>query len=142
MDKKYINIKQEITSRTLNQREALMELVPKDIIFVLSYPDTQYPSDSAMNMGQFCEVAYLQDGKIIWQTFNPEATSPIEDFMAQLGDRVEPILKGGAFGAYIGKPREEFNIDRQDLIYQGKYRFEGDRYMIGFDSIFGNTEDN
>ncbi len=54
MSKKYIEIEQESCSRTQNSGEVLMGIASHDIIFVLSYPDTQYPSYSAMNMGQFC----------------------------------------------------------------------------------------
>ncbi len=138
MSEKYIDIKRESYSRTQDQKEALMEIASHDIIFVLSYPDTQYPSYSDMNMGQFCEVAYRRGNKIIWQVFNPEVTKPIDDFITKLGDRVSPIVERGAFTAYIGKPRKEFQTDGRVLIYQDKYRFNGDRYMINFDSIFEN----
>ncbi len=138
MSKKYVNIEQESCNRTQDQKEALMEIASHDIIFVLSYPDTQYPSYSDMNMGQFCEVAYRRGNKIIWQVFNPEVTKPIDDFITKLGDRVSPIVERGAFTAYIGKPRKEFRTDGRVLIYQDKYRFNGDHYMINFDSIFEN----
>lgn len=141
MGDKYIEIKQESCNRTQDLREALAEIVSYDIIFVLSYPDMLHDHASE-SMGQFCEVAYSQGNKVVWQTFNPEAIKPVNDFIAQLGDKVLPIVKRGTFAAYIGKPREEFHIDQHDLIYQGKYRFEGDRYMLNFDSIFENTEGN
>lgn len=137
MNEKHINIEREPCNRTQDSREALTEITSHDIIFVLSYPDTLYDYESE-NMGQFCEVAYYQGDKIVWQIFNPEATSPIDDFLAKLGDRVSPIVERGAFTAYIGKPRKEFRTDGRALIYQDKYRFNGDRYMINFDSIFEN----
>lgn len=140
MSEKYVNIEQESCNRTQDQKEALMEIASHDIIFVLSYPDTQYPSYSDMNMGQFCEVAYRRGNKIIWQVFNPEVTKPIDDFLDKLGERVSPIVERGAFTTYIGKPSEKFRVVEHDLIYDNKYRFCGDRYMINFDSIFENIE--
>lgn len=139
MSEKYIDIKQESCNRTQDLRETLAKITSHDIIFVLSYPDTQYPSYSDMNMGQFCEIAYSQGAKIVWQTFNPEAIKLVNNFIAQLGDRVSPIVERGAFTAYIGKPREEFHTDEHDLIYQGKYRFKGNS-DVNFGSIFENVQ--
>lgn len=139
MSDKYINIKQESHNRTQDLREALTEIASHDIIFVLSYPDTLYDHASE-SMGQFCEVAYSQGDKIVWQTFNTETLKPIDDFIAQLGNKVFPIVGRGAFTAYMGKPPKDFRLDKHDLIYQDKYRFVGDRYMINFDSIFEEVE--
>lgn len=139
MSKKYIDIKRESCNRTHDLREAFAEIASHNVIFVLSYPDTQYPSYSAMSMGQFCEVAYSQGDKIIWQTFNTETSSPIDDYITQLGNKVSPIVKRGAFTAYIGKSREEFHTEKHDLVYQNKYRFKGDG-LGQFDAIFEEAE--
>lgn len=139
MGEKYNDIEREGCNCTQDLKEVFAKIVSHGIIFVLSYPDTLYDHVSE-SMGQFCEVAYSQGDKIVWQTFNPEAIKIVNDFIAQLGDKVSPIVERGAFTAYIGKPREEFRVDQHDLIYKGKYRFEGDRYMLNFDSIFENTQ--
>lgn len=141
MSTKYIEVKSESCINVENLRETLSKIAKKDIIFVLSYNDIQYPSYSGMNMGHFCEVAYWQDDKIVWQTFSTENPSLIDDFITQLDDKLLLIVKRGAFAAYIGKPREEFHTVRHDLIYQDRYRFKNDGSMQ-FDSIFWDTKEN
>lgn len=134
MSEKYIDIKQESYNRTQDLKEALTEVASHDIIFVLSYPDMTYDHDSE-NMGDFCEVAYWQGDKIIWQEYNHLSREMVADFIDKLGSRVSDIKKWGDFTDYIGKPREEFHTDEHDLIYQGKYRFKGNS-DINFGWIF------
>ena len=124
MNEKYINIEREPCNRTQDSREALMEIVSRDIIFVLSYPDMTYDHDSE-KMGDFCEVAYWQGDKIVWQEYSHLSRETVTDFIDKLGNRVTAIKKWGDFTDYIGKPREEFHTDEHDLIYQGKYRVKG-----------------
>ena len=96
---------------------------PDDIIFMTRSIDTTYDHLSE-DMGHFCSVAYWDDGEILWDSCNPKDPEPIDELVGQAGDKLEVISDYNYLTTFLGKPREEFRVEGEDLIYQDKYRFK------------------
>lgn len=97
---------------------------PNDIIFLIRSIDTTYDHASE-DLGHFCQIAYQQGDEILWENFNPEDPEPVDELLKQAGDKLDCIYKYYHIqSCYLGKPRTDFRVDGEDLIYQDKYRFK------------------
>ena len=121
MSEKYITVKRR--DGIYWSRWPEEQINPDDIIFLIRSIDTTYDHASE-DLGHFCQIAYCQGSEIAWENFNPKAPEPIDELLEQAGDKLDCIYKNDHIqSCYLGKPKVDFWVDGEDLIYQDKYRF-------------------
>ena len=110
----------------------------EDIIFLIRSIDTTYDHASE-NLGHFCQVAHLRDGEMIWEAYNPGDSTPIDELISQAGDKLECILNHFTMSCYLGRPRADFRVDGEELIYLNKYCFKPSKEILDYfeNSDFG-----
>lgn len=96
---------------------------PDDIIFMTRSIDTTYDHLSE-DMGHFCAVAYWKDGEIRWDSCNPGDPEPIDGLVNEAGDKLKVFSDHSCLTTFLGRPREDFRVEGENLIYQDKYRFK------------------